>query len=124
MDSVRKVAPSERVESEPTGGMIREEAFHTDRTWAGLVHTAPGMTSGWHHHGDHEMTIFVASGVCRIEYGSSGESVVDGQAGDFVQVPPRVVHRGSNPSDEEGHLVVVRAGTGPHTVNVDGPGSS
>ncbi len=42
-------------------------------------------------------------------------------AGDFLRVPPGVVHRESNPSSEEGQLIVVRYGGGPPTVNVDGP---
>lgn len=121
MSSVRKVAPSERVESDPTAGMIREEAITTGLTWAGLVRTAPGMTSGWHQRGDHETTIFVLSGVCRIESGPGGKVVAEGHEGDFLLVPPQTIHRESNPSDEESHLVVVRAGSGAPTINVDRP---
>ena len=44
-----------------------------------------------------------------------------GRAGDFVHVPKGAIHREGNPSDEESHLVVVRAGQGPTTINVDGP---
>ena len=121
MASVRKVAPSDRIESDPTAGMVREEAIATDLTWAGLVRTAPHSTSAWHQHGDHETTIFVLSGVCRIESGPGGQVVAEGPEGDFLLVPPQAIHRESNPSDEEGRLVVVRAGSGAPTINVDGP---
>lgn len=121
MTPVRKVAPSERIESDPTAGMVREEAIATDLVWAGLVRTAPHMTSAWHQHGEHETTIFVLSGICRIESGPGGKVVTEGRAGDFLLVPPQTIHRESNPSDEESRLIVVRAGSGAPTTNVDGP---
>jgi uncharacterized RmlC-like cupin family protein len=40
---------------------------------------------------------------------------------DFVHVPKGVIHRESNPANRESHIVVVRAGNGPPTINVDGP---
>ena len=117
----RKVAPAQRVGSDPTAGIVGEEAIKTGRSWAGLVRTAPLMTSGWHHHGDHETTVYVLSGVCRLESGPGGKTVIEGHRGDFLLVPPQTVHRESNPSDEEGHLIVVRAGSGTPTINVEGP---
>jgi uncharacterized RmlC-like cupin family protein len=47
--------------------------------------------------------------------------VVDAGPGDFVFVPKGAIHREGNPTDDESHLVVVRAGTGPAVVNVEGP---
>jgi len=73
MGVVRKATPSDRVGSDPTAGMVREEAFNTQRSWAGSVRTAPHVTSGWHHHGDNETTIYVLSGVCRLESGPGGK---------------------------------------------------
>ncbi len=119
--AVQKVVRSDRLESDPTAGMVREEAFHTERSWAGLVRTAPHMTSGWHHHGDNETTIYVVSGACRLESGPGGKVVLEGHAGDFMLVPPQTIHRESNPSEKESHLIVVRAGSGPPTINVEGP---
>ena len=118
---VIKITPSERREGDPTYGMIREEAFVTDGMWAGLVRTAAGMTSGWHHHGDHDTTIYVLSGGLKMESGPHGADVVEAEAGDFVLVSRGTVHRESNPTDVESQLIVVRAGTGPPTINVDGP---
>lgn len=118
---MRRIAPEERIEGAATAGMIREEAVATDRMWAGLVRTDPGMVSGWHHHGTYETTIFVESGRVVMEFGAGGTEVVDGRPGDFLFVPPGAIHRESNPTDEESRVVVVRSGTGPPVVNVDGP---
>jgi uncharacterized RmlC-like cupin family protein len=104
-----------------TSGMVREQAFATDRTWAGVAHTAPRALSGWHHHGDHESVIYVVSGRIRIECGPGGTTVLDGGPGDFLLIPAREVHREGNPTEEESEIVVVRAGQGEVVVNVDGP---
>jgi uncharacterized RmlC-like cupin family protein len=120
-ERVRKVSESERVEGQPTSGMVREEAIATGGLWAGLVRTDPGMTSGWHHHGDHETAIYVLSGVLRMESGPGGSDVVVAEPGDFVLVPRLTVHREGNPSDEEGRLIVVRSGSGEVVVNTEGP---
>jgi uncharacterized RmlC-like cupin family protein len=120
-DRARVVRPVERVEADPTPGMFRERAIDVEGMWAGFVRTAPGMTSGWHHHGDYDTSIYVASGTLRMESGPGGTDVATAMAGDFVHVPKGAVHREGNESDEESHLVVVRAGFGPPTINVEGP---
>ena len=89
--------------------------------WTGRVHTAVGSVSGWHHHGDHETTLYVVRGAMRLESGPGGSSVVEAAAGDFLYVPPHTVHRELNPSEEISTAVIVRAGTGAPTINVDGP---
>jgi uncharacterized RmlC-like cupin family protein len=101
--------------------MTRQQAIATDRMWSGLVTTEPGMLSGWHHHGDHETTVYVLSGTIRFESGAGGRDVLDAEAGDFVYVPRRAIHRESDPGDEGSRAVVVRCGTGEAVVNVDGP---
>ena len=120
-DPARLVSPAERVESDPTPGMLRERAIDVEGLWAGFVRTAPGMTSGWHHHGDYETSIYVAAGTLRLESGPAGETTVTAVAGDFVHIPRGAVHREANDGDKESHLIVVRAGSGPPTINVDGP---
>jgi uncharacterized RmlC-like cupin family protein len=101
--------------------MIRERAIEVEGMWAGFVRTAPGMISGWHHHGDYDTTIYVARGTLRLESGPGGTQMISAVAGDFVHVAKRAVHREGNDGDEESHLIVVRAGLGPPTVNVEGP---
>ncbi|HET9732769.1 MAG TPA: cupin domain-containing protein [Acidimicrobiales bacterium] len=120
-DTVRIVRAHERRPADPTPGMVREEAVTAAGLWAGLVKTEAGASSGWHHHGDHETAIYVASGRLRMESGPGGGQTVEAGVGDFVHVPAGAVHRESNPGAEESELVVVRSGMGPTTVNVDGP---
>jgi uncharacterized RmlC-like cupin family protein len=79
------------------------------------------MISGWHHHGDHESTIYVLTGSLRMEFGSGGGEAFEAHPGDFVFVGKHAVHREGNPSSEEATAVVVRAGQGEPVVNVDGP---
>lgn len=120
-DPARLVQPQERMPADPTPGMIRERAVEVDGLWAGLVRTAPGSTSGWHHHAEFETAIYVAQGSLKLESGPAGSEVIDARAGDFVHVPRGAVHRESNDGEVESHLVVVRGGHGIPTVNVDGP---
>ena len=117
----RKITPTERVKGDPTKGMVREEAIATDHVWSGLVRTAAGMTSGWHHHGEYETIVYVLSGAVRLEFGEKGQEVLEAHAGDFALIPPDTVHRESNPSNEESQLIVIRSGTGVPTFNVDSP---
>ncbi len=121
-EPVRLVRAAERTrETTQTPGMTREQAIASERVWAGVARTAGGTTSGWHHHATYETTIYVVSGRLRVESGPRGSSVVEGVAGDFLHVPPGAVHRESNPDVRESLIVVVRAGSGPAVVNVDGP---
>jgi uncharacterized RmlC-like cupin family protein len=118
---VRRIGPGERAAADPTAGMVREEAIASEGFWSGLVRTAPGSVSGWHHHGENTTSVYLLAGRMRIEYGPGGRDAVDLTPGDFCLVPPGIVHRESNPGDEESRAIVTRAGKGPPTVNVDDP---
>jgi uncharacterized RmlC-like cupin family protein len=115
------VTPGRRRPGPSTPGMERQEAFATDRMWSGVARTEPGMVSGWHHHGEYETTIYVLTGSLRMEFGPDGSATLEAGPGDFVYVPKGAVHRESNPSAEPADIVVVRAGRGESTINVDGP---
>ena len=115
------VTPDHRRPGPSTPGMDRQEAVATDHMWSGVVRTEAGMVSGWHHHGEYESTIYVLTGWLRMESGPDGSSILEAGPGDFVYVPKGVVHRESNPGAEPADIVVVRAGQGESTVNVDGP---
>src|SRR4051812_37801087 len=109
---VRMVTPDQLREGHPTPGMERKEAVATDGLWTGLVHTHAGMQSGWHHHGHFETSLYIVSGVFRLEYGPGGSEVVEAGPGDFVYVPKQAVHREANPSAEQCTAVITRAGHG------------
>jgi uncharacterized RmlC-like cupin family protein len=120
-EPIRVIAADALTDADPTPGMRRRRAFDAPGLWSGLVHTDPGSTSGWHHHGEHETSIYIVSGAMRLEFGPGGRSVVDAGLGDFVHVPAGVVHRESNPTNGPATAIIARAGAGAPTVNVDGP---
>lgn len=122
-EGLRHIRNEDLVDADPTPGIHRRQAIASDRMWAGLAHADPGMVSGWHHHGQFETAIYVMSGELRMEYGPGGRSVLDVRPGDFIHVPPHTVHREGNPTNEVATLVLVRAGQGAPTINVDGPES-
>jgi uncharacterized RmlC-like cupin family protein len=109
------------VQTTQTTGMVREQALHSDKMWAGVAHNAPNVFSGWHHHGDYESAIYVLSGRIRIECGPGGRTVLEGGPGDFLLIPAREIHREGNPTDETTEVVLVRAGQGEVVVNVERP---
>ena len=120
-DQILVVTPGDRTPGPSTPGMDRQEAFATDRMWSGVARTEVGMVSGWHHHGEYETTLYVLCGALRMQFGPDGLTTVEAGPGDFVYVPKGVVHRESNPSAERADILVVRAGRGESTINVDGP---
>ena len=82
------------------------------------------MVSGWHHHGLYESTIFVTTGALLMEFGPDGRETLEARPGDFLYVAPGAVHRETNPTQDESHIIVVRSGSGEAVINVDGPEAS
>jgi uncharacterized RmlC-like cupin family protein len=119
-EPVRLIRAADLATADPTPGMARHLAFETGTLWAGQVETAPGAVSGWHHHDRNETSLYVVSGVLRLEFeGYDGH--LDAGPGDFVHVPAYTVHRESNPADQPSLAVIARSGGGIPTVNVDPP---
>jgi uncharacterized RmlC-like cupin family protein len=123
-EPVRSFGPGQLTDADPTPGMHRQLAFEAPGLWAGVVHTDPGAVSGWHHHGEHETSLYVVAGTMRLDFGPGGATSVDAGPGTFLHVPAHTVHRESNPTGEVSTAVIARAGTGVPTVNVDGPDGS
>lgn len=119
-EPIRVIRAAELVAADPSPGMLRKRAFEIPKLWAGRVETQPGSVSGWHHHDRNESSLYVVSGVLRLEF-EGFEGYLDAEAGDFVHVPAFTVHRESNPTDEVSVAVIARAGGGIPTVNVDAP---
>ena len=81
-----------------------------------------GVRSGPHHHGELESVIYVINGKARFRYGDNLEHTIEAEAGDFVFVPPFLVHQEINPStDEAVNMVVARSSQENIVVNVDLP---
>lgn len=121
--SIRRVRPGERSTPEGPGtpGVHRETAFAGDDHWVGYATTDPGVMSGWHHHGEHQTYLYVLTGQIALEHGSRGGERVVASAGDFVVIPKGTVHREGTPPGDPAAVVVVRTGTGPPVVPVEGP---
>ncbi len=109
------IRASEMEPADPTPGMLRKKAFEQPILWAGHVETAPGAVSGWHHHDRNESSLYVVSGILRLEC-EGVEGWLDAFAGDFVHVPAYTVHRESNPGEMPSLAVIARAGGGIPTV--------
>jgi uncharacterized RmlC-like cupin family protein len=107
-----------------TPGIVRERAFEHAKATVIRSRVSGGIVSAWHHHGDRNLYGYVVSGRARVEYGKGGQDSAELGAGDFLHIPPRLVHRDVNP-DPKQELVVVLffTGSGPLVVNVESPES-
>ena len=102
-----------------TSGMRRFEAISgksvgSERLWMGRTHVGPGVSSGDHHHGRAETAIYVVSGHPVFVFADpdgGAEVRLETSPGDYVFVPPYVVHREENPSPGEEAVVVIARST-------------
>ncbi len=66
------------------------------QTWIGTVTVQPGAKTGTHHHGRHEVTIYVVKGRSEIRWGERLEYAAEVGPGDFVYFAPFVPHQERN----------------------------
>lgn len=127
--SVRVVSPYQlSPQTGQTPGMERLTAIDEDigskNLWVGVVTLEPGARSGAHHHGDCESVICVLSGRIRFRLGENLAETAEAGPGDFIFVPPNVVHMEINLSDSEGiDTIVIRDSQENVVINVDMPES-
>ena len=124
---VRVVGPDERDSgTAQTPGLQRWSGVSSSLTgsskmWMGYAVLEPGGKTGVHHHGESETAIYVVSGVTRWWVGDRLDEVQEAKAGDFVFIPPDVVHWEQNASDTEPvHMVVARSTQEAVVVPVEG----
>ncbi|KAB1185110.1 MULTISPECIES: cupin domain-containing protein [Haloferax] len=87
-------------------------------------HATGRIESSWHHHGDNDVFGYVLNGEGYVEWGlGDGERKI-AHAGDFFHIPPGLVHRDVNPSDDEQDYLLWLTGTEPRVVHVDEPANS
>jgi uncharacterized RmlC-like cupin family protein len=79
------------------------------RTWIGAVSLTPGAKTGAHHHGRHEVAVYVVGGRGQIRWGARLEFVTDIDSGDYIYFAPYVPHQESNTADRALDFVVVRS---------------
>jgi len=101
---LRVIRPEDRAPEMASGPMLRQAAISTglvgaNKIWVGFVELGPGMRSAVHHHGEAESAIYIISGQARFLTGDQLEVSLDAEPGDFVWVPPHVVHVEMNRSD-------------------------
>jgi uncharacterized RmlC-like cupin family protein len=90
---------------------ISERLVGAKKLWVGHVELDGGMVSAVHHHGEAESVIYMISGAARFLSGPLLDQVHDARAGDFVWVPPHVVHVEMNASASENVRMVVARST-------------
>jgi uncharacterized RmlC-like cupin family protein len=79
-------------------------------TWIGTVALAPKAKTGAHHHGRHEVAIYVVKGRSEIRWVERLEFAATVGPGDFVYFAPYVPHQEGNlDAIETLELVVVRS---------------
>lgn len=80
------------------------------RTWIGSVTLEPGANTGPHHHGRHEVAIYVVRGRAEIRWGNRLEFLAEIGQGDFAYFPPHVPHQEHNRKTHDMvEFVVVRS---------------
>jgi len=80
------------------------------QTWIGRVSLNPNAKTGTHHHGRHEVAVYVIHGRTQIRWGDRLEFVAEVGAGDFVYFSPYVPHQELNLSARETvEFLVVRS---------------
>lgn len=122
------VKPHQRsANTSQTPGMIRQAGIAPDTAnnhglWMGYVSTPAGLASGAHHHGDAESGIYILKGSIKFFYGDNLSELVIAEPGDFIFVPPSVIHVEENLSAKEPvEFIVARNTTEMLVVNVPDP---
>jgi uncharacterized RmlC-like cupin family protein len=89
-------------------------------TWIGTVTLPPDANTGAHHHGRHEVAVYVVKGRSEIRWGERLEFAAEVGPGDFVYFAPYVPHQEVNlDAGETLDFVVVRSDGERIVVNLD-----
>jgi uncharacterized RmlC-like cupin family protein len=130
MAEVHVVKPDQRdTSTAQTPGMNRAEGcgaktVGAEHLWVGSVTVDKGVRSGAHHHGELESVIYIISGHARFRFGDNLEHTVEAEPGDFVFVPPHLVHQEINASEAAPvDMVVARSSQENVVVNVEVEGA-
>ena len=121
------IKPEQRVDEPASGAMLRKAAIAqttvgAQKIWLGYVELPPGCTSAVHHHGEAESGIYIISGDARFYTGKQLDERHEAHSGDFVWVPPNLVHVEMNTSQTElVRMVVARSTQTALTFNLPTP---
>jgi uncharacterized RmlC-like cupin family protein len=125
--TLRVIHARDRCPDQASGAMLREAAIAAStvgaqKIWLGYVELGPGLVSAVHHHGEAESGIYIIAGDARFFSGERLDQAHDAHAGDFVWVPPNMVHVEMNTSPSEAvRMVVARSTQAALTFNLPTP---
>lgn len=112
---VRIVRAADQQAARETGGG-RATAFNftgqggSTRTWIGTVTLQAGACTGGHHHGRHEVVVYVVAGRAELSWGEGLSAKAEVGPGDFAYFSPGIPHQERNLSETETvEFVVVRS---------------
>ncbi len=113
---VRVIRAGDRLPDLASGDMIRQAAISrgtvgAQKIWVGWVELGPGLVSAVHHHGEAESGIFIVSGRARFYSGPELDQMFEAREGEFVWVPPHLIHVEQNISTAEPVRMVVARST-------------
>ena len=95
--------------------------FESPLAHVGLTTLNPSAVTPWHHHGARTFYGYVLAGRLRLEYGSGGQDASTPVAGEFFRIPPGLIHRDVNATNEQIVVVTMVVGGGELSVRTDGP---
>lgn len=107
-----------------TPGLERRQFSDQDGRWigwSGWIQNKAGDVSGWHYHPASETYVYVIRGSVTIHFGPGGGESIVARAGDFFVIPRQTTHREATSQDADLEAFVLRVGSEPEQVNVDGP---
>ena len=101
---------------------IAESTVGAQKIWLGHVTMSAGVKSGANHHGPVESAMYIISGHARFRFGAKLERTAEAGPGDFIYVPPEVVHQEINvDANAPVEMIVSRDGQENVVVNVEIP---
>jgi uncharacterized RmlC-like cupin family protein len=111
-------ATAQTAGSQRLAAVTRSSGIETG-LWGGLFSIAPGISIDVHHHGEQETIAYVLEGVAHLRWGNHGEFSGIARPGDFLHVPPFLLHMETNrSSDTPVRWVVIRSTPDPIVVNM------
>jgi uncharacterized RmlC-like cupin family protein len=124
-EPIEVVGPDDLAPTVESPDLVRETPFPDDDDVLCMhVRAAGGAAAGWHHHGENAYFGYAVDGPSETEYGLAGERVARIELGECFHVPPTLVHRDTNPTEEAHTGIIWLCGGAPWVVNVDGPGTN
>ena len=106
---------------DPKKGYGGQRIFESPLAHVGLTTLNPGAVTAWHHHAARTFYGYVVAGRLRLEYGRGGQDAATAVAGEFLRIPPGLIHRDVNATQEPVVVATIAVGEGELAILTDGP---